>query len=92
MDTSYFIYEDDVSILIPYPNRQSSGIGVLLKPFQTEVGICMILLYLIYILTSFIHSRFGLAGFVQLFWSPLLLGSPKLLFDAWAEGTLPRDI
>ena len=37
MDTSYFIYEEDTSIVIPYPNPSANGVETFLAPFQTHV-------------------------------------------------------
>ena len=37
MDMSVYIYEDDISILMPYPSNQASGLGALVAPFQTKV-------------------------------------------------------
>ena len=38
MDTSYLIYEDDISIGIPYPISQADEVGVLVAPFKANVG------------------------------------------------------
>ena len=37
MDTSYFVFEDDTSIIIPYPTNQADKIDTLVAPFQAEV-------------------------------------------------------
>ena len=37
MDTSYFVTEDDVGIVIPYPTKQADKIDILVAPFQTKV-------------------------------------------------------
>ena len=37
MDTSYFVYEDDTSIIIPYPITESIRISAMFDPFQTNV-------------------------------------------------------
>ena len=39
MDTSSFVYEDEMSLIIPYPSSQSDTIGALFSPFQTKVEI-----------------------------------------------------
>ena len=39
MDTSYYVFDDDISIVIPYPQMQADGVKALLDPFQTEVSI-----------------------------------------------------
>ena len=38
MDTSYFVYEDDTGIIIPYPSPSVTGIQELIAPFETKVG------------------------------------------------------
>lgn len=38
IDTSYFVYEEDTSILMPYPNRKVDQIRTLVAPFQVEVN------------------------------------------------------
>ena len=37
MDISYYVIEDDIGIVIPYPNIQTNGIKALLEPFPTAV-------------------------------------------------------
>ena len=37
MDTSISVFDDDISIMMPYPTRQDDGIKALLAPFHTEV-------------------------------------------------------
>ena len=37
MDMSYFVYEDDTSIVIPYPSTETIGVRALFEPFQTRV-------------------------------------------------------
>ena len=37
MDRSYFVYEDDISLIIPYPTSQSGKLYILIAPFKTEV-------------------------------------------------------
>ena len=39
MDVSYFVYEDELSIVIPYPSLETIGFRTLLKPFRIEVKI-----------------------------------------------------
>ena len=38
MDTSYIVYEDDTSIIMPYPTTEAAGVAGLFAPFQTNVG------------------------------------------------------
>ena len=37
MEMSYPVLEDDISVMIPYPKRQTDKLGILLAPFQTKV-------------------------------------------------------
>ena len=37
MDTSLYVYDDDISIIMPYPKAENNGIKALLAPFQTKV-------------------------------------------------------
>ena len=37
MDISYYVIEDDISIVIPYPKIQTNGIKALWEPFPTAV-------------------------------------------------------
>ena len=37
MDMSYFVQEDDISIMIPYPTTKAANFQALLEPFQTPV-------------------------------------------------------
>ena len=37
MDTSIYVQEEDISLLIPYPTAQSDKLGMLIAPFQTKV-------------------------------------------------------
>ena len=39
MDMSVYVYEDDISIAIPFPENLASGFGALAAPFQTNVKI-----------------------------------------------------
>ena len=39
MDTSISVFEDDISILMPHPTIQYSGIETILAPFQTEATV-----------------------------------------------------
>ena len=38
LDASYFVYEDDTSILIPYPKAEAILLGALFAPFQIKVS------------------------------------------------------
>ena len=38
MDMSYFVYEDDFCIIIPYATPTYYGIGAIFEPFHKNVG------------------------------------------------------
>ena len=56
MDTSYLIYEDDSSIVIPYPGPSASGVGALLAPFQTNVLLLYACIHYISQVNIFLNS------------------------------------
>ena len=37
MDSSVFVQEDDVSLIIPYPTTQTDKLDTLIVPFQSNV-------------------------------------------------------
>ena len=39
MDVSRHVFEDDISIVMPYPKIQTNGIKALLEPFQSDVNL-----------------------------------------------------
>ena len=41
IDTSYIVFEDDTSIIIPYTTNQADKIDTLVAPFQAQVGSLM---------------------------------------------------
>ena len=39
MDVSRYVYEDDISIVMPFPKTEYKGVRALLAPFEAEVFI-----------------------------------------------------
>ena len=75
MDSSVFVQEDDVSLIIPFPTIQTNKLDTLIAPFQTNARRRQ---FVLNHLISFFHLhliRFGCAGWDQSLWFLLSCGS-----------------